>query len=123
MSSMTAAPFKAILKFVCGNLQRPTYKFQINCTVSDVNAAYYLPPDGGNDIQLPSVYGAVYLVDVILAPAYGTDTTTANIFANGKTTGEVIQNAANTAANLARQFIGAEVGFQPGTKLRIQQVT
>jgi hypothetical protein len=64
--------------------------------------------------------GNVYLVDVILSAA-GTDTTTADIYVNGKNTPATVQNAANLATNLARQFLSAPIGFPAGARVKIIQ--
>lgn len=117
---MAAVPFKAVLKFVCEGTKRT---FQHSCTVSDVNAAFYLFEDGNNVCTLPSNEGVVQLADVILGPATGTDTTTAAIYANQKNTGEVLMNASNAAANQARQFAGVPVRFAPGAQIRFIQQT
>ena len=115
---MAAAAFLANLVFAC----QDGYQFSINCTVSDVNAAYYIFPDGQNYLNLPSGHGAVYLVDLQLSAA-GTDTRTANVYANGKITPIVVQNASNLASNLARQFRSVPAGFVPGANIRLAQIT
>jgi len=112
---MVAAPFVAVLKFQTAS-GRP---FSYRCTVSDVAAAFYIFPDGDSKVRLPSDEPS-YLVDMILSLA-GTDTTNADIFANGKTTGEQVQNAANLATNVSRQFMGAPIGFKPGAEVRFTQ--
>jgi len=115
---MAAAAFKAVLKFQAQN----GVTFSYPCTVSDVDDAYYVFPDGNNDVILPSIYGNVYLVDVVLSAA-GTDTSKADVYVNGKTTGEQILNAANLGTNFSRQFMGAPIAIMPGARLRIQQQT
>lgn len=112
---MAAAAFVAVLKFQTAS-GRP---FQYRCTVSDVASAFYLFPDGDSKVRLPTDEPS-YLVDAILSAA-GTDTTYADIFANGKTTGEQIQNAANLNTNVSRQFMGAPIGFKPGAEIRLTQ--
>jgi hypothetical protein len=115
---MAAAAFVATAKFKCAD----GYAFQMPFTVSDVNAAFYLGPDGQSFITLPSGHGVVQMWDIILSAA-GTDTRTATITANSKATGETVQNSANLGTNTARQFIGAPVNFQPGANVRFTQVT
>jgi hypothetical protein len=113
---MAPAAFVATLIFQSGNRS-----WGVPATVSDVNAAFYLFPDGQNIYTLPGNQ-PVFLKDIILSAA-GTDTRTATISANQKITGEVVQNSANLAANLARQFMQAPIGFNPGATLRFTQVT
>jgi len=85
---MAAAAFKANMVF---RGARGVHLTQ--CTVSDVNAEYYVSQSGDNDFTLPTNLGPVlYLSDIILAPAGGTDTTTGSIFVNGKDTGVKVLN-------------------------------
>jgi len=115
---MAAAPFLAVLKFKADT----GATFSYPCTVSDVNAAFYIFPDGNSDVILPSNMGNLYLADVILSAA-GTDTRTATIFCGGKNTGEQILNAGNVGTVINRQFVGNPVGFAPASRLRFTQVT
>ena len=115
---MAAAAFKAILKFVAKNGETFSYP----CTVSDVNAAYYVFPDANNDVVLPTTKGVLAMTDLVLSAA-GTDTSQAYIYVNGKNTGEVIMNAANLGTNFSRQLMAAPIYIAPGARLRIQQVT
>jgi len=115
---MAAAAFKSILKFT----SQGGASFNYPCTVSDVNAAYYVFPDGNNDVVLPSNLGVLYLVDVILSAA-GTDTSQGKIYVNGKDTGEKILNAANLGTNFSRQFMGTSMAIAPAARLRIEQAT
>jgi len=112
---MAAAAFKAVVKLVGDNGRTLQYP----CTVSDVAAANYVFQDASNDTTLPSDTNW-RIADVVLSAA-GTDTTTADIFVNGKSTGEAVMNAANLATNLSRQFMGAPVGIQAGARLRFIQ--
>ena len=114
---MGAAAFKATLIFAQGSLQGP--RFSYYCTASDIAAATYIFQDGAADATLPQV--ACYLVDVILTPAYGTDTTTADIFANNKPTPNVIVNSANQGGTYSRQFQSSPMGFMPGARIKIIQ--
>jgi len=114
---MAAAAFKATLVFAQGSMAGP--RFSYYCTVSDVAAQTYVFQDGGTDATLPQT--ACYLVDVILTPAYGTDTTTADIYANNKPTPNVIVNSANQGGTYNRQFQVAPMGFMPGARLKIVQ--
>lgn len=115
---MVAAPFKIVLKFKTAK----GVPLQYSATATDVNAAYYLFQDGQDNLTLPSMYGTLYLTDVILSAA-GTDTSTGSIFINGKRCPDIIMNAANVATNLSRQFMGAPIGVMAGANFRVQQVT
>lgn len=115
---MAAAAFKATVK-VRG---QDGWTWAYPCTVSDVDAAFYVFPDGNNDVVLPTTHGTIMLTDLILSAA-GTDTTTADIFVAGVNTGVRIQNAANLASNVSRQFFGSPVAFAPGARVRIKQNT
>jgi len=116
---MTAAPFKALLVMAFGS-PRSENRITYPCTVTDVAAGTYVFPDLNTDVVLPSIYGNVYLVDVILTAA-GTDTSTADIYVNGRNTPATIQNGANLASNQARQFLSAPIGFPPGARVKIIQ--
>jgi hypothetical protein len=115
---MTAAPFKAILVMVA----KDGSNFNYPCTVSDVNAEYYVFPDGNNDVVLPSTHGVIYITDIILSAA-GTDTSQATIWVNGKDTGEKIMNAANVGTVFNRQFMSSPIAISPSARLRIKQAT
>jgi hypothetical protein len=115
---MAAAAFKAILKMSGSTGATWTYP----CTVSDVNNEYYVFADGNNDVVLPTIHGNVSLFDVVLSGS-GTDTSQAEIFVNGKSTGEKILNAANLGTNFSRQLMGAPIRIAGGARLRIKQLT
>ena len=116
---MAAAPFKAILKFKAQDGFTVSYP----CTVSDVNAAYYVFPDGNNDVVLPSNHGVLALIDLVLSAA-GTDTSNGDILINGKNTGERILNAANLGTNFSRQFTPlTPLLVAAGSRFRIIQNT
>lgn len=116
---MTAAPFKAVLKFQTSNGDA----FQYPCTVSDANNEYYVFPDGNNDVVLPSNRGAVIALAGVILSAAGTDTSKADIYVNGKATGEQIMNAANLTTTINPQFAGSPVKIAAGGRLRIKQLT
>ena len=118
MIDLAAVAFKAILKFTAQN--RETFSYP--CTVSDVNAAFYVFPDTLGDVVLPSNKGNLYLTDIVLSAA-GTDTSQADIYINGKATGERILNAANLGTNFSRQFMGSPIPIGPGARLKIMQLT
>ena len=116
---MAAAAFKALLNFVGAN----GTPFSYFCTVSDVNAAYYVYPDAGTDVVLPTNYGPFVTLKDITLSAAGTDTSTASIFIGGKDTGEKIVNATNLASNLTRQFMMSNMRIAAGSRLKILQNT
>lgn len=114
---MAAVPFSGILKL---KGVRSGQSLQYPVTMSDVVGAFYIFPDGSDSLTLPSNDDWA-LVDVIISVG-GTDTANGNIFMNGKTTGEVIQNLANLNNNDARQFFGAAIGLKSAGRLKIEQV-
>jgi len=115
---MVAAAFSAIIKVLCGDGTTINYP----CTVSDVNAEYYVFKDGNNDVVLPTTHGVLTIFDILLSAA-GTDTSQAEIWVNAKNTGEVIMNAANITTAVQRQFTGSPIHVAPGARLRLKQVT
>jgi len=115
---MAATPFNAVLVFVGEDGSVISYP----CTVSDVNGEYYTFPDGSDHVVLPSDHGILTLIDVILS-ASGTDTSQAQIFVNGKDTGEKIMNSANLGSVYNRQFMSSPISIAPGAKIKIKQVT
>lgn len=116
---MAATKFVATIKFVCGTSRRA---FSQRLTVSDVNAEFWLSPDGQSSFNLPAGEGTVYLVDV-LCSNINADTSQHTIYANGKNTGELIGIGNNLATNVSRQFSGMPLAFKAGTNLRIIQAT
>lgn len=115
---MAAAAFVAIVKFV----GQDGATWNNRCTVSDVNAAYYIWQDGNNSITMPANHGIITVTDLILSAA-GTDTSYDDVAVNGTLTGIQIQHAANLATNVSRQFFGSGFNLQPGANLRIIQRT
>jgi hypothetical protein len=116
---MVAAPFKATL-ILRGMRSKRT--IQKPCTVSDVNAEYYLnASDGQKEIHIPGD-DTYALVDLQLSGS-GTDTSKATISKDGEDTGKVILNALNVATNQSRQFMAAPIAFLPGSTLLLKQAT
>ena len=115
---MVAAPFTGTMEFFAQQSKRT---FQRTFTASDVVAESYIWQDGDDTLNLPSGEGGLLITDLILSAA-GTDTTTASIFANQQNTPDIVQNAANLATNVSRQFMGAPIGFKPGARVRMKQV-
>lgn len=116
---MAPAPFKVTLKAVGQDGWNNFY----SCTVSDVNAAFYIFEDGQNVLTLPTNHGVIKFTDIILTAA-GTDTTTATLYVNGKTVGVTVLNAANLGTNYSRQISReTPLAFAPGANIRFTQNT
>jgi hypothetical protein len=111
-----ATPYTAVLKFVCGDGST----FSTNITATDVAAAFWIFPSGAADFQLPGNRGNVALVDII-KDAAANGVVLANVFANDKNTGEVIQTQANLATNMSRQLAGCPITFAAGSRIRFTQ--
>jgi hypothetical protein len=90
-------------------------------TASDVNAAYWLSPDGSSDIFLSTVSNG-YIADILYSAA-GTDTSTVSIFKNGFDTGLKLINAANIGTVLNRQSQNMKLAFNAGDKFKFVQNT
>jgi hypothetical protein len=90
-------------------------------TASDVNAAAWVFPSGGTEIQLDS--SAAVIRDIILGPTYGTDTTTVSVFVNGVDTGMRIINSANQSGTYNRQILTTPIGIKPGALVKFVQNT
>ncbi len=114
---MAAAAFVSDLAFRANDGEALLY----HCTVSDVNAEFWVFPDGSGEVVLPS--GKLWTLEDIQIVTGGTDTSTASLFANGNSTSIVVSNKGNLTTNLARQFIGRGLAFNGGTKLKFKQAT
>jgi hypothetical protein len=115
---MAAAAFVANLVFQYAD----GYRENIACTVSDVNAGFYLGPDGLSPIHLNGSHGNVALVDVLLSAA-GTDTRTATIRVNSKADPNIVLNGANVGTVVGRQFQQTPLRLPSGATLLFTQVT
>lgn len=114
---MVAAAFTGTLVLQGQTGKRISYPI----TASDVAAANYIFPDGNGDVVLPTNLGGyLTVVDLILSAA-GTDTRTADIYVNGKVTGEAVQNNANLYNGQYRQFMSAPVNIAAGARVRFIQ--
>jgi hypothetical protein len=112
---MAAAAFKATLVFQGARSGR----FSRFCTVSDVNAAYYVFQDGNSFISFGE---EVQLVDLILSAA-GTDTTTAAVYKDGAPTSLQIINSANVYTVLNRQIQSVQPKIPAGSTIKFVQAT
>lgn len=114
---MAAAPFVATLQtkgMKSGKL------FPYYCTVSDVNAEFYIFPSGDSSVVLAAE--PLLLYDVMLSAA-GTDTKTASVFLGGIDTGIKIVNASNISTVQQRQVNQAPIMIPAGVSLKIKQNT
>jgi hypothetical protein len=109
---MAAAPYKVSMN-VNGK--------SIFLTASDVNAAAWVFPSGGTEVQLSA--GEAVIRDVIYAPTYGTDTTNVSLFVNGIDTGLRIINSANQGGTYNRQIMNAPIKIAPGALVKFVQNT
>ena len=99
---MAAAPFKVSMKVINSAGQSKN----IYLTGSDVNAAALV----------------FQIADLILGPAYGTDTTNMTIFINGvDSTGMRIINSANQGGTFSRQIMSSPVTIPAGALVKIVQ--
>lgn len=114
---MAAAAYKVSLTVENSKGQRKNFYL----TASDVNAAYWLGPDGSSDIIISTKESGV-IVDVLYSAA-GTDTSNVSIFKNSFDTGLKFLNAANTGSILSRQSQSMRIPFAPGDKFRFLQNT
>lgn len=112
---MVAAPYKVVLSVVVDGQTK-----SIPLTASDVNAAYWLFPDGSNQNTLGN--GAAVIKDIIYTAA-GTDTSNVDVYVNGFYTGYRIFNGANLGTVLNRQVQNTPIGVRPGATIRFIQNT
>jgi len=115
---MAAAAFKATIQVRGEDGWQDDYP----CTVSDVNPAFYIFPDGNSDVVLPGNHGNLTITAIILSAA-GTDTSRADIYVNGKNTGRQVLNAVNLGTNYSRQFMGNPMRVAAGSRVRLTQIT
>ena len=99
------------------------YRWTDYVTMTDINAAFYIFPDGQAFKNLPNNHGILYLADVIISAAGGASVRTAAIWANGRNTGEILHHASNYATNTVRQYSGRPLKFRPGTRVAFVQTT
>jgi len=115
---MAAAPFTGTV-ILRGNKSGVKH---YRVTMSDVNAAYWVFPDGNGFVQLPSTDDTWTLVDSIIVTG-GTDTTQSLIYASGLSTGVVVDHKSNLNTANFRQFITNPIMFKGGALIRFQQLT
>jgi len=92
----------------------------VRATCTDVAAAYAAFPDGNTFLQLPS--DTNYALRDVITVVGGTDTTNQEVYANGMSTGLIVDNKSNLNTAVSRQFQQAPVMFKAGTLLRFKQL-
>lgn len=112
---MVAAAFKGVAIF----MNQSGVLNSVQFTASDVAAAYYIMPDGQQFLNLAGA-GIWTLKDLILTGT-GTDTSKAEIFVNGKSSGEFILNAINQSATVTRQYASSPLQFYSGSQVSFVQ--
>jgi hypothetical protein len=115
---MAAAPYKVSMIAALGSPNGAKKIFSM--TASDVAAAFWLHPSGASEIALNGMQN-VYIVDCIYSAA-GTDTTQAEFFIGGSSTGVKLQNATSTGAIVARPFQLAPLMIPAGQALKVVQL-
>jgi hypothetical protein len=111
-----AAAYKVAMKVV--NAQGQTRSIPL--TASDVNAAYWIFPSGGSELQLSSVPSVI--ADVIYSAA-GTDTSSVSVYINGIDSGIKLFNAANLGTVYDRQVKTCPIQIPAGALVRFIQNT
>lgn len=116
---MAAAAYKVSMIAALGSPNGPRKIFSL--TASDVNAAFWLHPSGASEIPLNGTQD-VYIVDCIYSAA-GTDTTTAEFFISGSSTGVKLLNATSLGTIVTRPFQIAPLRVPAGQALKVTQNT
>jgi hypothetical protein len=93
----------------------------IRATISDVNAAYWIYPDGSSTLNLPADT-TWSLVDVIVVTG-GTDTSNSQLYVNQTNSGLVIDHKSNLNTVQYRQFITNPIGFKAASQIKLVQTT
>lgn len=112
---MAATPFKVAL-----TVRGAAGVRSVPLTASDVNAAYFLFPSGGSELQLSS---APCIISDMIYTAAGVDTTSSDLFVNGVNTGIRIFNALNLATTINRQIASSPISVPAGALVKFVQNT
>ena len=112
---MAATPYKIALSVAVDGVIK-----NLPLTASDVNAAFWLFPDGSSTLPLGT--SAAVIRDIVYTSA-GVDTTSVDLFVNGINTGYRIFNGANLATTINRQVANSPIGIKPGANVRFVQNT
>lgn len=113
---MAAAAYKVAMKVINSAGQSRS----IPLTASDVNAAFWVFPSGGVEMQLSSL--PCVIADVIYSAA-GTDTSSVSLFVNGIDSGIRLFNAANLGTVYDRQVKTCPIQIPAGALVRFVQNT
>jgi hypothetical protein len=116
---MVAAAYKVSVIGALGSVNGPRKIFSM--TASDVNAEFWLHQSGANEIPLHGTQD-VFIIDTILSAA-GTDTSQAEYFISGASTGVKILNATSIATVIGRPFQSAPLKVPAGQVLKVIQRT
>jgi len=114
---MGAVAFTGTAIFVGANGRQ----LHIRCTMSDVNAAAWVFPDGSTTLQLPSDTNW-NLADIMVVTG-GTDTSNSSLFVNQLNSGIVIDHKSNLNTVQYRQFITHPLPFRAGSQIKLIQNT
>lgn len=112
---MAAAPYKVVLSIKTSRGAK-----SIPLTASDVNAAAWVFPSGGTEVQLDS---DTCVVTDITYTAAGTDTSSVDLFVNGINTGYRIFNGTNLYNVLNRQIQNTPFTIKAGALVKFVQNT
>ena len=115
---MTAAPYKVTMIAALGSPNGARKMFSL--TASDVNAAFWLHPSGASELPLHA--GDVFIVDCIYSAA-GTDTSQAEFYISGASTGVKLLNATSLGTIIGRPFQNAPLRVPGGQALKVIQLT
>jgi hypothetical protein len=113
---MAAAAYKAAIKVVNDAGQTRS----IPVTATDVNAAAWVFPSGGTELQLSSVGCTV--ADIVYTAA-GTDTSQVQVYINGIDSGLRIYNGANLGTTYDRQIKTCPIRIPAGALVKFVQLT
>lgn len=113
---MVAAPFKVSM-----NIRNSAGQSKmLYLTASDVNAAAWVFPSGGTELQLSSL--PCVITDIVLSAA-GTDTTNTGLYVNGVHTGIIIVHSANLYSAFQRQVFSSPIQIPAGALVKFVQNT
>lgn len=113
-----ATPFNVVVKYITQSGKAGS----IMLTASDVNAAYCLPPDGGNFFQLPSNEGKIRIIDIMATG--GTDIKQLHMYQNGLNSGLILYTPLIGSSVIGRQVTATNfIPVEAGASIGLKQVT
>ena len=115
---MVATPYVGVIILQYQDGFSEQYPF----TASDVNAAFWLGPDGLSPIKASGAHGNGIIKDIILSAA-GVDTRTATIRVNGRAVPEIVVLGANIGTQVLRQFQQSPIKYPAGASMLFTQTT